>query len=147
MGASTVLTPGWTIELVVPAQADTGVAQTTDVTNWAYTSADSVSQKSASEMTTIEVVADLSVSKEDMPDPVLAGNSLVYTLMVTNAGPDMASDVTLVDTLPAGVTYASDTDSCVESPAGVLTCDLGDSRPVTRFPSPSRSMWTPICAA
>lgn len=70
--------------------------------------------------------ADLSVTKTDSPDPVIAGQQLTYTVTVANAGPLDATNVTVVDTLPAGVTYQTDTDSCVEAPAGTLTCDLGD---------------------
>ena len=34
--------------------------------------------------------ADLSVSVSDLPDPVLAGDSLLYSVTVDNAGPDAA---------------------------------------------------------
>jgi uncharacterized repeat protein (TIGR01451 family) len=56
-------------------------------------------------------VVDLSVSKVDVPDPVLAGQQVTYTLTVTNAGPATASDVVLTDTLPADVTFVSVTPS------------------------------------
>jgi len=69
---------------------------------------------------------DLAIDKSDNPDPVVAGSNLVYTLVVTNNGPWDATNVVVVDDLPAGVSYVSDTDSCVESPVGRLTCPLGD---------------------
>ncbi|NIS82016.1 MAG: DUF11 domain-containing protein, partial [Anaerolineales bacterium] len=71
-------------------------------------------------------VADLAITKSDNPDPVLAGNQLTYTVQVTNNGPSDALNVVVTDTLPAGVSYVSDTDSCVEGPAGTLTCSLGN---------------------
>ncbi len=70
--------------------------------------------------------ADLTISKSDNPDPVIAGEQLFYDLTVTNDGPDLALDVVVTDNLPSGVTYFSDTDNCVEGPVGTLTCDLGD---------------------
>jgi len=68
--------------------------------------------------------ADLSVDKTDNPDPVLAGNQLVYTVTVNNAGPSDADNVQVTDTLPAGVTFVS-TTGCAEDPNGVPTCTLG----------------------
>ena len=54
-----------------------------------------------------------------------AGARITYTIGVTNAGPDPASSVKVVDTLPAGATFlsASGTDwSCVNA-SGTVTCD------------------------
>jgi len=53
------------------------------------------------------VAADLSITKTDSPDPVIAGSPLTYTLTVTNSGPASASSVSVVDTLPASVTFVS----------------------------------------
>lgn len=68
--------------------------------------------------------ADLSLTKSDSPDPVLLGETLVYTVTITNNGPSAAQSVILTDTLPAGVTLVS-TSGCTEDPAGVPTCSLG----------------------
>jgi uncharacterized repeat protein (TIGR01451 family) len=72
--------------------------------------------------------ADLSVIKTAFPNPVLAGQVLTYTLMVTNNGPDVVTGVTVTDTLPSGVTFVSVTASqgtgCTQSGEKV-TCNLG----------------------
>lgn len=67
---------------------------------------------------------DLSVTKSDSPDPVLAGGTLTYTLSVTNNGSAAAFDVTVADTLPAGVTFgtATGTDWTCTQATGVVTC-------------------------
>jgi uncharacterized repeat protein (TIGR01451 family) len=70
--------------------------------------------------------ADLIVTKSDSPDPAVAGEQLTYTIEVENDGPDAAQSVTVIDTLPQGVSYASDTGNCEEGPVGVLTCKPGD---------------------
>ncbi len=70
--------------------------------------------------------ADVSISKTDSPDPVVAGEYLTYHFLVRNFGPGVATGVTVTDVLPEGVAYQTDTDSCVEAPAGTLTCSLGD---------------------
>jgi uncharacterized repeat protein (TIGR01451 family) len=68
---------------------------------------------------------DLAITKSDSPDPVTAGNILTYTVTVTNNGPNNATNVVVTDTLPSGVTYLSDSDSCAQAPVGTLTCSLG----------------------
>ena len=70
--------------------------------------------------------ADLSLTKTDAPDPVSVSGNLTYTITVTNNGPDAASNVTVVDTLPASVTFVSSTPSqgtC--SGTTTVTCNLG----------------------
>ena len=54
--------------------------------------------------------ADLEVTKTD-DGPVVVGETLTYTLTVTNHGPSDASDVVLGDPLPDGVTFLSATPS------------------------------------
>jgi uncharacterized repeat protein (TIGR01451 family) len=70
--------------------------------------------------------ADLSVVQTA---PAGAGilQGITYNLLVTNAGPSSATNGTLTDTLPAGVTFVSASSgqgSCTQS-AGVVTCNLG----------------------
>ncbi|MGV8040077.1 MAG: lamin tail domain-containing protein [Thermoanaerobaculaceae bacterium] len=67
---------------------------------------------------------DLSITKTDSPDPVLAGGSITFTLSVTNNGSAPAFNVTVTDTLPAGVTYgtASGAGWTCNHASGVVTC-------------------------
>ena len=57
----------------------------------------------------------------------MAGNPVVCTLTVTNAGPLNAAAVTLTDTLPAGMDYTgvSKTQGTCSYASRALTCDLG----------------------
>jgi uncharacterized repeat protein (TIGR01451 family) len=57
--------------------------------------------------------SDLSVSMSESPNPVAPGGTLLYTISVTNNGPDAASNVSLSDVLPAGTTFSS-----LSSPTG-----------------------------
>jgi uncharacterized repeat protein (TIGR01451 family) len=70
--------------------------------------------------------ADLSVVKTDSADPVLTNDPLVYVVTTTNSGPSDATGVTVIDTLPAGVTFVSSVPGppqCTLAGA-TLTCDL-----------------------
>jgi uncharacterized repeat protein (TIGR01451 family) len=68
--------------------------------------------------------ADLSLVKIDAPDPVSVRTPLVFTLNVTNQGPNAAPEVHVVDTLPAGVNFVSASSGCTLS-AGQVDCALG----------------------
>lgn len=73
---------------------------------------------------TILPVADLALTQQVTPGPILSGSSVVYTLTVNNLGPSFANSVTLTDTLPEGVSFASSSGACsVEG--GLVTCALG----------------------
>lgn len=68
---------------------------------------------------------DLSIVKNDFPDPVAGGANFTYTLEVTNEGDSLATGVTVRDFLPESVTFVSASAGCSHT-AGVVTCDLGD---------------------
>ena len=70
--------------------------------------------------------ADLEITMSGTPDPVVAGSPLTYQINVTNSGPADAQSVSVVDTLPAGVTLTSATPSqgsC--SGTTTVTCAIG----------------------
>jgi uncharacterized repeat protein (TIGR01451 family) len=70
--------------------------------------------------------ADLSITKTDAPDPVVADSALTYTLTVANAGSSEATDVVVTDALPANAMVGS-VDPSQGSCSGTttVTCDLG----------------------
>ncbi|OGO27072.1 MAG: hypothetical protein A2136_04830 [Chloroflexi bacterium RBG_16_54_11] len=72
---------------------------------------------------TVLAEADLGITKSDSADPVFTGELITYTLTVGNTGPDDVVDVTVVDTLPAGVIFGSASPGCAEV-GGVVTCDI-----------------------
>jgi uncharacterized repeat protein (TIGR01451 family) len=76
--------------------------------------------------------AEVGVTIQAIPSPVLAGDNLSYTLLVTNNGPATAdgpngTGVQLVDTLPSGVTYvsASAAQGTVQQFGNTVSFDLG----------------------
>lgn len=82
--------------------------------------------------TTVSREVDVAVTKADDVDPVATPGSLVYTLVVTNNGPSVASGVVLTDTLPAETTFTSGSSTGTNQPteaAGVVTTNIGDLNP------------------
>ncbi|MBK7601252.1 MAG: DUF11 domain-containing protein [Acidobacteria bacterium] len=62
---------------------------------------------------TVNVIArpDLAITKVDDPDPVIAGNTLTYTIEAVNNGPSCAQDVMITDPLPPGTVFLTATPS------------------------------------
>jgi uncharacterized repeat protein (TIGR01451 family) len=82
--------------------------------------------------------ADLSVLATDGPDPLAAGDTLTYTILVMNHGPSIATGVTLTNQLPAGMSFISaltTLGSCTINGANEVVCSLvptlGIGSPVT----------------
>ena len=96
----------------------------TNATNPPSGTGQSVSTTGGS-LTVAAGLANLSITKTDAPDPVQVGQNVTYTIGVHNAGPDAASAVKVVDTLPAGTTFvsASGTNWNCNHSSGAVTCN------------------------
>jgi uncharacterized repeat protein (TIGR01451 family) len=108
---------------------------------------DDLSDNLATTATDVSGVADLSISKVDSPDPVLAGTELTYTLTVSNGGPSTAEAVVVQDTLPVGTTFVSGVDGrgatvCALVQPGSVVCELGTMQPAT-----SRTVYLTVAVA
>jgi uncharacterized repeat protein (TIGR01451 family) len=115
-----------TVVVTVDSSLTDGLLNTAQVTS---DTIDPVPQNNTDdEPTNVQQLVNLSIAKSDAPDPVTAGQTLVYTLLVSNDGPSDATGVTVVDTLPAGVTFVSSTTSqgTVAHVDGTVTASLGD---------------------
>jgi uncharacterized repeat protein (TIGR01451 family) len=91
----------------------------------------------------VGVLADLAVGAA-ITGPVVAGNTLSYTLAVTNAGPSDASKALLNAVLPPRSSLVSATagqgKQCRQENSDALVCDLG------RLPGGSVSIITIVVA-
>lgn len=117
-----------------PGNPETGSESTTGIQNaaadigltYACDTAGSVPDESAQCIAHPQpALPDLAVSQVDAPDPVVAGESVTWTVTVENVGSEIAPNVVATNTLPAGVSLV-ETVGCVEDPTGEPTCSLGD---------------------
>jgi uncharacterized repeat protein (TIGR01451 family) len=80
--------------------------------------------------------ADMSLIITEYSDPINTGTEFSYTLAVSNTGPDVASKIQVVDTLPNGVTFSSvsGTNWTCNEVAGTVTCELATLTPGAASP-------------
>lgn len=75
--------------------------------------------------------ADILVNHVDSPDPGPAGGEFVYSMRITNNGPNTAENVQLSNVMPPGSTFVSfsqtggQVTSCLENIGGKNTCSIG----------------------
>jgi uncharacterized repeat protein (TIGR01451 family) len=75
--------------------------------------------------------ADLAVNKTVSNPTPNVGDTITYTITLTDAGPDPATNVTVQDTLPAGVMFVSSTPSQGNYNAGTGVWTVGTVTPGT----------------
>ncbi len=79
---------------------------------------------------TVEAEAILAIAASAMPDPVLAGEALLYQVVMTNTGPSVAYDVVITNSLDyPHVTYAGAGPGCALQGNDTVVCQLGDLWP------------------
>ncbi|HEX4955293.1 MAG TPA: hypothetical protein VF017_18035 [Thermoanaerobaculia bacterium] len=129
-----VLAAGGNASIVLQTTVSSSAAGT--VTNTATVAAGTgdvdpaAANNSSQAFTTVLGQANLVLTKADAPDPVVAGNSLVYTLTATNNGPGEATGVVLTDPLPGVLTLISSSPpGLCSSSAGTVSCALGTLAP------------------
>jgi uncharacterized repeat protein (TIGR01451 family) len=120
--------PGYQVSVTLAATTTASGLITNTVTAVSNTDdPDPTNNIDIKETTQVNPAIDLAVTKRDQPDPVPAGQPLIYTITLTNSGPAPATGIVVSDTLPAGVNFNAATSSpdCAEA-GGLVTCAVTD---------------------
>ena len=149
MSAVSIAGPGWTCTLasltcsrpslapgdsiitvvatVAPSVPNSTVVQNVATVDWLQDGTPQTASATAN--VTVVADADLALTKVAATPTVNAGDTAVFTLTVKNMGPSNAGGpVTIVDTLPAGLTYLSSAPEWACTPLGQdVSCVLGGS--------------------
>jgi uncharacterized repeat protein (TIGR01451 family) len=143
ISASVNLAPGGTATFTVNATIST--TATGSLTNTATIAAPASvtdptpGNNSASDSDTLTPTGDLSITKTDGSAAAIPGQSIIYTIVASNAGPSAITSATVTDTVPAALTGVSWTcsaiagSSCPASGSGSInaTISLGVTGTVT----------------
>lgn len=118
-----------TIVVQVGGDARNSILNTATVASSEYTTG-----KTTTLAVSVTTDAELSLSKTASAGTIIAGNNITYTLVVVNSGPSAATNVTLVDTLPAGVGQSPSSTATQGScnDLNPTTCNLGTIMPNQR---------------
>ncbi|MGQ0722466.1 MAG: FlgD immunoglobulin-like domain containing protein [Candidatus Eiseniibacteriota bacterium] len=105
---------GGSATLQLSATVNAGTAAQTIQNDASITAADQTDTNPANNSDTASILVesvDLAVTKNVDDTSPAEGDAVVYTIVVTNGGPDAAAVVQVTDVLPAELTYASDAPS------------------------------------
>jgi len=128
--------PGDYVALNIPGSADGGLTVGTILTNDAEAFAsglilgfpfmtDPVADSFDTEIVAITPEADLTIFKTDVPDPVISGEIITYTLAIFNGGPNPVNGVNVLDVLPPGTTLVPPLPGpCAPGPMNTVTCNF-----------------------
>ncbi len=127
------LATGDSVELTLRVRIDAN--ETVGVSNTATVSSTTPDSNPANDSSTdtkpVGVQANVLVVKDGPTEPVLQGTSFDYVIRVSNDGVSAATDVTLGDPLPAGVSFedvSTDVGNCTEA-SGTIDCGFGTLQP------------------
>ncbi|RLC98301.1 MAG: hypothetical protein DRI77_05340, partial [Chloroflexi bacterium] len=104
-------------QIVITATVARPLVNGTMLTNTAWLNADHVAPLSATEQTTVTSRPVLTITKTDHPDPVSAGGTLKYTIIITNSGNENGTSVTVTENYDPNVSFF-DADPLPDSGSG-----------------------------
>jgi uncharacterized repeat protein (TIGR01451 family) len=127
------LTSGTATNLTVTVTAPLASLSLTNVASGGSPTIDSnpTNNTSLPVFTSVTPIADVSVSKSG-PAGIIFGTNFNYTITVTNAGPSVATTLSITDSLPAGLTFISSLPATTTNAINqVIWSNFGDLAPGT----------------
>src|SRR5262249_12943858 len=113
------------VDITLPVTLDASILNGTTLVNTARATADEASTPVSDDGSFVVANdVDVAIEKTAGKARVIAGETLSYTLVVTNAGPSVARLVPVSDPLPPGPTFVSAPDPC-PLVAAIVRCPLG----------------------
>ncbi len=122
--------PGTPITMVITGTVGSDVTGLITNTAQAFsaTTDDNKANNSDTAPTTVNARTALQIAKRDLTDPVYAGGSYFYEIVITNTGPSDAANTVVTDTLPTALTVLGVSPECTFSNTGspsTVSCAVG----------------------
>ena len=122
--------PGTPITMVVTGTVGSDVTGlvTNKAQGFSATEDDNPANNRDTAPTTINALTALQIAKRDLTDPVYAGGSYFYEIVITNTGPSDAANTVVTDTLPTALTVLGVSPECTFSNSGspsTVSCAVG----------------------
>ncbi len=119
-------TRSFTVNVELDMMLAVGTVLTNTATVFSTSTLDTnLANNTATAVVTTTRAADLAIAKSASIVTPRPGDQVVYQILVTNNGPSDATNVQVVDTLPASLLYVSSNGACVQAPVGTVTCTIG----------------------
>ena len=120
-----------TLTVTAPATVGSGTLNNSATVTAAQADKDSANNTAAKETQLLESLPTTDLKIVDItttPSTTTVNSPLTYKVKVMNGGPDLATGVELINTLPSGVTFnPSQSDPrCSETTTGIVNCQLGN---------------------
>jgi uncharacterized repeat protein (TIGR01451 family) len=117
--------------LILSMTAPSSAFATDSATVTPLTADPNATNNTAAQTVTVTQQANLSITKSG-PGTVNAGQSIIYTVTITNAGPSSAAGVSVADLTPTGLTFVSNSGGCTTPyPCAIGTMTNGQSVTIT----------------
>jgi len=91
------ITPNEISQITITVAVTRPLPNGTVLTNTAWLDADQTTPLSVTQKTTVQSRPVLTITKVGLPEPVTAGQNLVYTIIITNSGNENATTVTVTE--------------------------------------------------
>jgi uncharacterized repeat protein (TIGR01451 family)/LPXTG-motif cell wall-anchored protein len=141
------IAPGGSVQYVVtgtiPAGTHSKLSNKATVTPAADSVDPGCSPTCSSKVDILQAITDLSVTKTASPSRYVTGGSLTYTITVSNAGPNTATNATVTDNLPVALAGHGFLWTCVATSGGTCTASgSGDISDTVTIPAGGKVTYT-----
>jgi uncharacterized repeat protein (TIGR01451 family) len=117
---------GQAVTVTFEVTVDAGVPGGTSIANTAGVTCDQISTPVAGSVTSMVRYPELEVSKSATHNlPLEIGDVITYTILISNVGTGVATNVTVVDTLPPGTSYVVGSSEVMTYQAGTYLDEFG----------------------
>ncbi len=136
----------FTVTATIPSGATGSISNVTTVSAPAGVVDPTPGNNTATDIDTITLSADLSITKTDGVTTVVPGTTTTYTIVVANAGPSDVTGATVTDVMPAALTGDTFTAVATGGATGFTAAGIGNINDTVNLPVGSTITYTVVAS-